>query len=127
MTVASAVRKPGPFAGNNLATTFPFSFKVFAKGDIKALRANPSGAATQLTLDSDYSVQLNANQDSQPGGWVNHPISGTPLPSGYDLVLLGNLPYYQETDLTNTGGFYPQTVEDMSDRSTIQIQQTAEI
>jgi hypothetical protein len=130
MTVSSAVRKAGPFAGNNAATMFPFSFKVFAKGDIKVLRANPSGAATQLTLDSDYSVQLNANQDQQPGGWVTYPRQGgdgMPLPSGYDLVLLGSLPYDQETDLTNTGGFYPQTVEDMSDRSTIQIQQLAEV
>lgn len=127
MTVSSAVRKAGPFAGNNVAVTFPFSFKVFVKGDIKVLRANSSGAATELTLDSDYSVALNTDQNSQPGGWVTYPISGAPLPSGYSLVLLGDLLYDQETDLTNLGGFYPQTIEDMVDRATIQIQQLEEI
>jgi len=129
MTISSTVRKAGPFAGNNLAVTFPFSFKVFTKGDIKVLRVSPSGVSTQMTLDSDYSVQLNANQDAQPGGWVTYPLNGNtaPLSTDYDLVILGDLPYDQETDLTNAGGFYPQTVEDMSDRSTIQIQQLAEI
>lgn len=127
MTVSSLARKAGPFAGNNLATTFPFGFKVFAKTDIKVLLVSPASVSTTLVLDSDYSVQLNANQDAQPGGWITYPISGVPLPANYDLVILGDLPYDQETDLTNTGGFYPQVVEDMSDRSTIQIQQLAEI
>lgn len=127
MTVSSAVRKAGPFAGNNAATTFPFSFKVFGKADIKVLRVSPSGTSTTLTLDSDYSVQLNANQDQQPGGWVSYPISGDPLAFNYELVVLGDLAYDQETDITNSGGFYPQVIEDMSDRSTIQIQQLAEI
>jgi len=127
MTVSSTIRKAGPFAGNNAATTFPFSFKVFAKGDVKVLLVNPNGLATALTLDSDYSVLLNANQDSNPGGWVTYPISGNPLASGYQLVTLGDLAYDQETDITNQGGFYPSVIEDMSDRSTIQIQQLAEI
>ena len=129
MTVSSTTRKAGPFAGNNLATTFPFSFKVFAKGDVKVLRVSPSSVSTSLTLDSDYSVQLNANQDANPGGWVTYPIAANvlPLAEGYQVVILGDLAYDQETDLTNSGGFYPQTVEDMADRSTIQIQQLAEI
>lgn len=127
MTVSSTIRKAGPFTGNNLATTFPFSFKIFSKGDVKVLLVNTNGLTTVLTLDSDYSVQLNANQDSQPGGWVTYPISGNPLATGYELVMLGDLPYDQETDITNQGGFYPSVIEDMSDRSTIQIQQLAEI
>ncbi|SEB24809.1 hypothetical protein SAMN05192564_11546 [Paraburkholderia sartisoli] len=127
MTVSSSIRKAGPFAGNNVATTFPFNFKIFAKEDVKVLLVNPNGLSTRLVLDSDYSIQLNANQNSSPGGWVTYPISGTPLATSYQLVMLGDLAYDQETDITNGGGFYPNTIEDMSDRSTIQIQQLAEI
>lgn len=127
MTVSSTLRRAGPFAGNNATTAFPFAFKVFDKTDIKLLRIDSTGATQELTLDSDYSVTLNANQDTAPGGTIAYPISGSPLPSGYSLVVLGDLAYLQETDLTNQGGFYPQSVEDMVDRATIQIQQLAEI
>lgn len=127
MTISSVVRKAGPFAGNGVATTFPFAFKVFDKTDVKALLVNATGTSTPLTLDSDYSVVLNANQDTGPGGSIIYPITGVPLPAGYSLVLLGDLPYDQETNLTNSGGFYPSVIEDMSDRSTIQIQQLAEV
>lgn len=127
MTVSSTIRKAGPFVGNNAATTFPFSFKVFTKSDVKVLLVNLNGLATVLTLDSDYSVFLNTEQDKNPGGWITYPIVGNPLATGYELVMLGDLPYDQETDITNQGGFYPSVIEGMSDRSTIQIQQLAEI
>lgn len=127
MTISSVVRKAGPFAGNGVATTFPFAFKVFDKTDVKTLLVSATGTSTTLTLDSDYSVVLNANQDTSPGGSILYPITGVPLPAGYSLVLLGDLPYDQETNITNSGGFYPSVIEDMSDRSTIQIQQLAEI
>lgn len=127
MTISSTTRKAGPFAGNGIATTFPFSFAVFDKTNVKAVLVNPNGVSSTLALDSDYSVQVNANQSSNPGGWVTYPISGSPLAAGYEMVLLGSLAYDQPTDITNSGGFYPNIIEDMSDRSTIQIQQLAEI
>ncbi|WP_146120214.1 hypothetical protein [Paraburkholderia sp. BL21I4N1] len=78
-------------------------------------------------MDSDYSVLLNADQNNAPGGTITYPITGTPLPTGYQLVVLGDLPIDQETDITNSGGFYPEVIEDMVDRATIQIQQVAEV
>jgi hypothetical protein len=128
MTVSSTTRKAGPFSGNGVVTTFPFTFKVFAKTDIKVIVINPVGASTTLVLDSDYSVALNVDQNNTPGGTVTYPINAVPpLQIGYQLVELGSLPLDQETDLTNQGGFYPQTIEDMVDRATIQIQQVAEV
>lgn len=127
MTVSSTTRKAGPFPGNAGTTVFPFGFKVFDKTDVKALLVNATGASTTLVLDSDYSVALAADQDTSPGGSITYPISGDPLPAGYSIVLLGDLPYDQETTISNSGGFYPSVLEDMSDRSTIQIQQLAEI
>lgn len=127
MTVSSTTRKAGPFAGNNAATSFPFTFKVFDKTNIQVLRVSPNGVATTLTLDSDYSVTLNADQNATPGGSFTYPVSGPPLPAGYQLVGLGNLPDDQPIDITNQGGFYPNVIEKMVDRATIQIQQLSEL
>lgn len=127
MTISNTTRKAGPFIGNGATTVFPFTFKVFDKTDIEALRVDGNGISTTLVLDSDYSVLLNADQDGSPGGQITYPITGTPLAAGYQLVMLGDLPYDQETDITNQGGFYPQVIEDMVDRATIQIQQLKEI
>lgn len=127
MTVSSTTRKAGPFSGNSAVTIFPFGFKVFAKTDIKVIVVSPNGSSTSLVLDSDYSVALNVDQNNTPGGAITYPISGEPLQTGYSLVALGDLPLDQETDITNSGGFYPSVIEDMVDRATIQIQQVAEL
>lgn len=127
MTISSTLRRAGPFAGNGVATSFPFGFKVFSKTDLTVLTADTSGGAqVQLVLDSDYSVTLNADQNTNPGGSVTYPIVGNPMTSARVLAMIGGLLNTQPTDLTNNGGFYPSVIEDMGDRSTIQIQQLAE-
>lgn len=126
MTISSTTRKAGPFNGNGVATTFVFAFKVFTKADVKLYRVDRFGNSTLLMLDSDYSVSLNINQNAAPGGTITYPIIGAPLPATYQLVALGNLPYDQPVNITNAGGFYPDVIEGMDDRSTIQIQQLAE-
>lgn len=127
MTVSSAIRKAGPYAGNSSATVFTFAFKVFDKTDVTVIRANGLGAGTVLALDVDFSVSLNSDQNNEPGGAITYPLTGSPLPAGYTLTLLGALPYEQPTDITNMGGFYPDVIEDALDRQEIQIQQIAEI
>lgn len=127
MTVSSTTRKAGPFAGNGVATVFPFAFKVFAKTDVSVTRADALGTGVPLTLDSDYSVTLNADQNNNPGGSITYPITGVALPQTNTITLLGNLAYNQPTDLTNSGGFYPSVIEDALDRLEIQIQQVEEI
>lgn len=127
MTVSSAVRKAGPFNGNGVTTVFPFSFKVFDKTNVSVVFANALGVGSTLTLDSDYSVTLNADQNNNPGGSITYPITGLPLAQSYTLTLLGALAYTQPTDITNSGGFYPSIIEDALDRAEIQIQQLAEI
>ncbi|MFY3334533.1 glycosyl hydrolase family 28-related protein [Achromobacter xylosoxidans] len=127
MTISSTTRKAGPFFGNDATTSFPFPFKVFKKQDVKVTLTTDTGADIELTLDSDYLIVLNADQDASPGGVVTYPRSGGPMATGYRLTLTGGLANVQPTDIQNSGGFYPQVVEDMSDRSTIQIQQLQEI
>ncbi|OAE72610.1 hypothetical protein A7J71_11360 [Achromobacter insolitus] len=126
MTISSTTRKAGPFFGNNATIDFPFTFKVFKKQDVRVTLTDPAGADQVLLLDSSYSVTLNTNQDSNPGGTVRYPILGLPLPDSWRLTVTGGLLNTQPSDIQNSGGFYPQVVEDMSDRSTIQIQQLEE-
>lgn len=123
MTVSSDIRKAGPYTGNGITTSFPFTFKVFAASDLLVLRTAPESTDDPLTLNSDYSVTLNADQNANPGGTISYPLSGVPLPTGWKLTAVGNLDYLQETDLTNGGGFYPEVIENALDRNLMLIQQ----
>lgn len=125
MTISSTTRKAGPYIGNGTASTFPFSFKVFQASDIEAVRLNVStGVETKLALTTDYTVTLNPDQDSNPGGSVTL-VAGV-LATGFNLVITSDVPNLQLTDLTNQGGFYPDVINDALDRATIQIQQLQE-
>lgn len=123
MTISSQTRKAGPFNGNGTTTAFPFTFKVFAVGDVTVVRANASGVETTLTLTSDYTVSLNANQNSNPGGTVTL-VSA--LATGSSMVIASEIDYLQPTDLTNQGGFYPSVINNALDRLTMLTQQLKE-
>ena len=126
MTIASTARKAGPLLGNGAATTFPFTFKVFAEGDVKVVTAGADGVETVRVLGADYSVALNANQETSPGGTVTYPISGAPLATGSVLSLVGDVDYDQPLDLPSGGNFSPLALENQLDRATMQIQQLHE-
>lgn len=122
MTISSEVRKAGPYNGNDVTTSFPFSFKVFSADDVVVVLTNPADIETTLT-DTDYSVTLNADQDTSPGGTVNK-VSA--LATGYLLTITSSVPNLQTLDLTNQGGFYPRVINAALDRVTILVQQVAE-
>lgn len=123
MTISSEVRKAGPYDGNDVTTSFPFSFKVFAASDMVVVRTDAIGAETTLTAGADYSVTLNADQDTAPGGSVVLPV---PLASSNLLTITSSVPNLQALDLTNQGGFYPRVINAALDRLTILVQQVAE-
>lgn len=126
MTVPSTQRKAGPFNGNGSATSFAFTFKVFATSDIKVTTVDAAGVETVRVLATDYSVTLNANQETSPGGTVTYPISGSALPSGHRLTITGNLSYDQQLDLPSGGNFSPLAIENQLDRIVMQVQQLKE-
>lgn len=126
MTTPSTERKAGPLLGTGAQTTWPFTFKVFAATDIAVTIADSLGVETALVYGVDYSVTLNANQETSPGGTVTYPISGSPMPVGKRLVIFGNLPYDQPLDLPSGGNFSPLALENQLDRLTMQIQQLRE-
>jgi hypothetical protein len=122
MTISSTTRVAGPYTGNGTASAFPFAFKVFAASDLDVVRLNAAtGVETALVLNSDYTVTLNGNQNTNPGGTVTL-VAGA-LATGFTLTLTSDLANLQPTDLTNQGGFYPDVINDSLDRATIQIQQ----
>jgi len=123
LTISSATRKAGPYTGNGSTTSFAFSFKVFTTADLLVVRTNLSAVESTLTLGTDYTVTLNSNQNSNPGGSV---ILASALTTNFLLTLASKVGYLQPTDLTNQGGFYPSVINDSLDRVTILTQQLSE-
>lgn len=121
MTIPSTPRKAGPLLGNGVQTSWPFTFKVFADADILVTVADNLGIESELTLTSDYTVTLNPNQETSPGGTVTYL-----LPEDYTLVITGDIDYDQPLDLPSGGAFSPTALENELDRLTMQIQQLRE-
>ncbi len=122
MTISSLLRKAGPYPGDGTQAVFPFAFKVFSNADMEVVRLETSTSIeTTLTNITDYTVILNADQNSSPGGSVTL-VAGN-LAAGFSLVLTSNVTALQGTDLTNQGGFYPDVINDALDKSTILLQQ----
>lgn len=121
MTIASQTRTAGPFIGTGLIVGYPFSFKVFQSSDLLITQTDTSGGITTPALGGGYTVVLNADQNTAPGGVVT-PISA--LPTGYSWLITSAVSVTQGASLTNAGGFFPKTIEDALDRLTILIQQS---
>jgi len=122
MTISSTTRKAGPFVGTGSTSTFAFTFKVFTIEDLQVVRVNNStGIEATLTLTTDYTVSLNPNQNSSPGGSIT--LTGGNLASGFNMIITSNIDPLQETDLTNQGGFYPEVINDALDKNAILLQQ----
>jgi len=126
MTAPATTRRAGPFNGNDSATSFPFTFKVFSKTDVQAQLTDVGAVVSTLVQDSDYSVSVNTDQDASPGGTITYPISGAPLATGEKLVVLGATTYDQPTDLPEGGAYRAKVVENALDRITFLIQQLSE-
>jgi hypothetical protein len=120
---SGAIRKAGPFSGNGSTVSFPFTFKVFQASDLYVVQTDPTGIETVQTLTAQYTVTLNSNQDSNPGGSV---VMITAPATGYLLTLGSQVSSTQPLVLTNTGGFYPTVINDAFDRVTILVQQLLE-
>jgi hypothetical protein len=119
MTISSETRTAGPFTGNGATSAFPFTFKVFSTSDVLAVRTI-DGEEDTLVLNTDYTVSLNADQDTSPGGTLTTLV---PLPTDYLLTLTSNVGNTQAVEITNKGGFYPSVINTALDRLTIMVQQ----
>lgn len=120
MSIDSEARRSPTYYGNGIVTTFPFGFKLFSADQALVVMASQVTGDLPLTLDVDYTVALNADQDTAPGGSVT---LIAPLAYNYTLVIKSAVPYTQLMRLTNHGGFYPTVLNDAADKAVILIQQ----
>lgn len=120
MTIAATTRKAGPYTGNGSQTAFPFYFKVFQNTDVLVVLTDTNNADTTQTLTTQYTVSLNGNQDTNPGGTVN--MVTAPL-TGYKLTIGSQVPLAQTVQLQNNGGFYPTVLNSALDQIVAMVQQ----
>ncbi|MEA4834957.1 MAG: hypothetical protein VB133_07480 [Anaeromusa sp.] len=114
------------YQGNGATTVWPFSYPVLEEAHLKVILTGPSGE--ENTLTNDYVVDLTGKIVTYPGyesGQEPSVVDQPPkLPTGWKITLLRQVPLTQETDLGDRWPF--KGIEDMSDRTTMQIQQLAE-
>lgn len=113
-------------SGNSSAIVFTFDFKVFNAAAVKVVHKSAAGVETALVKDTHYTVTLNVNQDTNPGGSITYPRSGSPaLPTGEKLAIYSDETETQETDLQVA--ITPAALEDRLDYLTRLVQQHSEM
>lgn len=129
MTVSTSTNRE-QFEGNGSATTFSFSFKLLATGDVTLTHVDTSvdpQVETTLVEGTDYSVTL-ASDGS--GFDVSFPLGGSSfstLAANEYLVGVREVDYDQQTNIRNQGGFLPEVVETAFDKLTMLVQQVLNI
>ena len=132
MTISTEAIKTSVFDGNGSTTAFAFAFKTFLASDLvvtltRGSASGTSGAEEIETLTTDYTVALNSNQDSDPGGTVTMvvaPAAGSPAEK---LVISNEAAYTQGVDLVSGGAFNANVIEDAIDRNTILARRAQEL
>lgn len=116
MTVSNSINKH-IYQGNGQTTEFPFTFPLLDESHLSAYLTYPGDQAPVFLDPSYYAVK---------DGYVEYLPGGAPLPNGYTLTLVRQVPLTQETDLTNSGGFHADVLETGYDKLTMITQQLSE-
>jgi hypothetical protein len=112
------------YVGNNNTTVFPRLFPVWNANQVKVVLTE-NNTDTVLTLGTHYTVQGVNNPN--PSTWtITYPVNGTPLTPSQKLTIVSKVPYLQDTDFANQGGFFAETHEDVADKMVLMIQQLEE-
>ena len=107
------------YAGNGTATSFPFAFRVWSAAQLRVVLEDPSGQEQEA---DDWTAQLTSG-----GGTVDYLHHGAPLPVGWKLSIVRNMPFTQGVDLISGTRFDPQVIEDALDKATAERQQLLEM
>jgi len=122
MSVATTINKV-IHSGNDVASEFAFTFKVFAQANLVVTRYTIADATLDvLALTTDYTVTLT---DSGAGGGKVTLVAGA-LSSAYKLVIERQLTIEQATDYIENADFNAETIETSLDRLTMICQQLKE-
>ena len=106
------------YQGNGIATAFPFAFKVWSTDQLSVSLTSPDGRTTPA---QGWTASLGEN-----GGTLTYLHNGTPLPDGWRLAIVRDMPFAQGIDLISASRFDPQVIEDGLDQATAELQQLNE-
>jgi lysophospholipase L1-like esterase len=123
MTVHTIASEAGPFNGDGVTTTFPFSITLIGSAQLKVIRITRVGIEEVLTAGIDYTLSLNADQQTNPGGVVEYIATGGGLPIGESLFFKRIVDLLQITDLQSLGDYPPAEIEHSLDKLTMITQQ----
>lgn len=121
MTVTSTKITAGPYIGNGVSNTFSYGFGINDKSEIRVFETDDVGTRTELTVDTDFTV----NDIGESSGTVTR--NAGPLPSGYKWFMRSNYKETQEVEFESQGAFYPDIHEKAFDKNTRIVQQVADI
>lgn len=121
MTVSSEISKSGPYICNGSQVTFPFAFKVFTKNDLMVVLTDiTTDVESDLIVDTDFSVSLNADQNNNPGGTIT---TISTYATGQKITIARDVASTQQVSITN---FRPDVIERALDKLTMLVQQVKE-
>lgn len=121
MTVSTSTNSV-VYRGNGTATQFAVPFKVLDEDHLVVRRrVFATGAIDYTYVGTDYSY---AGIGASSGTLT---LAGTALDDDYELVIERIVPYTQDLDIVNAGGFYPDTVEEQLDLIVMSVQQLTEL
>src|SRR5690606_31563747 len=78
-------------------------------------------------LDPGEYIITGTDRNNYDGGLVTYPLSGPALSSDFYILVQRIVPYTQELDIENQGGFYPESIEYQLDKTIFQVQQLKSI
>lgn len=107
---------------------YDFTFRIDAETELLVYTIDSEGAATLLTLNTDFLVTLDSINEAgsiQTGSYVD--AVWTPAaPTGDEILMIRNKPYTQSADIPVRGGFREDVIEQALDDLEMQIQQLKE-
>ena len=115
MAVNNTISTSGPYAGNDVSTSFSVTFNILLSSQVAVFQTDALGVTTQLVETTDYTVT----------GIPDAPIVNlnVALPTGETLLLVSDYVATQLTELESQGGFFPDTIENVFDKLTYLILQ----
>ena len=108
------------FKGNGAAVEFPFDFKVWDASQIAVFVSDDPDGINEMEVTPQKVIL------TESGGTVTYTLEGKPLPEGYTLSIVRNMPFIQE-DMYITGTrFNPEVIETRFDKDCAERQQILE-
>jgi hypothetical protein len=108
------------YLGDGVGTVFPFTFPVYDESHIKVYTRDLTTRELTLISDADYGVTGVGNENGGNVTFLVAPVNTV------QIIIARLLPFTQDMDVENQGGFYPKNFENELDLLEMQVQQLTE-